>query len=140
MSDQVYQAISDQHRREILRLIQDRELSAGEIARHFEVAQPAISQHLRVLHEAQLVTFVAAFPDSQTRTDHLVAERDKVIDWYSAYSTNTGSFMGAPPTDKKFDIVSVVVYRIDNGKILETWGINDQMGLMQQLGMMEVSP
>jgi DNA-binding transcriptional ArsR family regulator len=55
MSDLVYHAISDQHRRKILQLIQDRELSAGEIASHFSVTQPAISQHLKVLRDAGLV-------------------------------------------------------------------------------------
>ena len=56
MSDQVFQALADERRRNILRLIQNTELSAGEIAGHFDVTQPAISQHLRVLVEAQLVT------------------------------------------------------------------------------------
>jgi DNA-binding transcriptional ArsR family regulator len=56
MSESVYQAIAEPRRREILRLIQERELTAGEIAAHFDVTRPAISQHLRVLVEAQLVT------------------------------------------------------------------------------------
>lgn len=56
MSDQVFHALADERRRSILRLIQNTELSAGEIAGHFDVTQPAISQHLRVLVEAQLVS------------------------------------------------------------------------------------
>ena len=48
-------AIAEPRRREILRLVWDAELSAGEIASHFEVTRPAISQHLRVLKEAGLV-------------------------------------------------------------------------------------
>jgi len=56
MSTQVFQVIADEHRRKILRLLQNRELSSGEIASHFDVTQPAISQHLRVLVDAQLVT------------------------------------------------------------------------------------
>lgn len=56
MADQVFQALADERRRNILRLIQNAELSAGEIAGHFDVTQPAISQHLKVLVEAQLVT------------------------------------------------------------------------------------
>jgi DNA-binding transcriptional ArsR family regulator len=53
---EVVQAISEPRRREILRLIQDRELSAGEIASRFEVTRPAISQHLTVLRSAGLVS------------------------------------------------------------------------------------
>jgi DNA-binding transcriptional ArsR family regulator len=52
----VVDAISEPHRREILRLIQHRELAAGEIAARFDVTRPAISQHLTVLKKAGLVT------------------------------------------------------------------------------------
>ena len=48
-------AISAPRRRRILVLVRDRELSAGEIAAHFDVSRPAVSQHLTVLREAGLV-------------------------------------------------------------------------------------
>lgn len=49
-------AIAEPRRREILRLVWDAERSAGDIASHFEVSRPAISQHLTVLRAAGLVT------------------------------------------------------------------------------------
>lgn len=49
-------AIAEPRRRQILTLVRDGELSAGEIATHFEVTRPAISQHLSVLKEAGLVS------------------------------------------------------------------------------------
>jgi DNA-binding transcriptional ArsR family regulator len=48
-------AIAEPRRRQILALVRDEELSAGEIASHFDVTRPAISQHLAVLKEAGLV-------------------------------------------------------------------------------------
>jgi DNA-binding transcriptional ArsR family regulator len=48
-------AIAEPRRRQILRLVRDGELSAGEIASHFDVTRPAVSQHLTVLKEAGLV-------------------------------------------------------------------------------------
>ena len=48
-------AIAAPRRRRILVLVRDRELSAGEIAAHFDVSRPAVSQHLTVLREAGLV-------------------------------------------------------------------------------------
>lgn len=48
-------AIAEPRRREILRLVWDAERTAGEIASHFDITRPAISQHLRVLKEADLV-------------------------------------------------------------------------------------
>jgi DNA-binding transcriptional ArsR family regulator len=49
-------AIAEPRRRRILALVRDDELSAGEIAAHFDVTRPAISQHLTVLKEAGLVS------------------------------------------------------------------------------------
>jgi DNA-binding transcriptional ArsR family regulator len=49
-------AIAEPHRRQILRLVWDEELAAGEIASHFDVTRPAVSQHLNVLKEAGLVS------------------------------------------------------------------------------------
>lgn len=49
-------AIAEPHRREIMRLVRNEELTAGEIASHFNVTRPAISQHLRFLRDAGLVT------------------------------------------------------------------------------------
>jgi len=48
-------AIVEPRRREILALVRDSERSAGDIAQHFDVSRPAISQHLAVLEEADLV-------------------------------------------------------------------------------------
>ena len=54
--DAALRAIAEPHRREILRLVWTDELAAGEIASRFEVTRPAVSQHLRVLKEAGLVS------------------------------------------------------------------------------------
>src|SRR5689334_2411475 len=56
MIDIVLQAIAEPRRREILALIQGRELTSGEISAHFDVTRPAISQHLKVLTDAGLLT------------------------------------------------------------------------------------
>jgi len=52
---QVLAALADPTRRRIVEMLAQRELSAGEIAGRFEVSAPAISQHLKVLRDAQLV-------------------------------------------------------------------------------------
>jgi len=49
-------AIAAPRRRRILSLVRDGEMSAGEIAAHFDVTRPAVSQHLNVLKEAGLVS------------------------------------------------------------------------------------
>lgn len=54
--DLALKAIAEPRRRAILRLVRDDELSSGEIASHFDVSGPAISQHLTVLKAAGLVS------------------------------------------------------------------------------------
>jgi DNA-binding transcriptional ArsR family regulator len=53
--DTVLKAIAEPRRREILRLVWDRERPAGEVAAQFDLSRPTISKHLRVLREAGLV-------------------------------------------------------------------------------------
>jgi DNA-binding transcriptional ArsR family regulator len=53
--DAVLRALADPHRREIVRLVRDTELPAGQIASHFDLTQQAVSQHLMVLRRAGLL-------------------------------------------------------------------------------------
>jgi DNA-binding transcriptional ArsR family regulator len=54
--DTALRALAEPTRRRILRLVRDRERTAGDIAAHFAVTRPAVSQHLRVLEDARLVS------------------------------------------------------------------------------------
>jgi DNA-binding transcriptional ArsR family regulator len=54
--DAAIKAIGEPRRREILRLVWNAERSSGEIASHFDITGPAVSQHLKVLRESGLVT------------------------------------------------------------------------------------
>lgn len=56
MSDAFFQALSNPYRREIIKLLRWKNLSAGEIVAHFDIAQPTISRHLDVLRKAEIVT------------------------------------------------------------------------------------
>ena len=55
MKDDFFQALSSPYRREIIRLLKWRDLSAGEIAAHFTISQPSVSRHLEVLKNAGIV-------------------------------------------------------------------------------------
>ncbi|QFG26407.1 helix-turn-helix transcriptional regulator [Actinomadura sp. WMMB 499] len=56
MSQSVFEALVDPHRRRLLELVAERERSAGELAAEFGISRPAVSRHLRVLREAGLVS------------------------------------------------------------------------------------
>jgi DNA-binding transcriptional ArsR family regulator len=56
MSADVFQVLAEARRRDVLALVADRERTAGEIAERFDVTRQAISQHLRILLEAGLIS------------------------------------------------------------------------------------
>lgn len=56
MNDDFFQALANPYRREIIKLLKWKNLSAGEIADHFNISKPSISRHLDILKNAQVIT------------------------------------------------------------------------------------
>ena len=76
-----------------------------------------------------------AFPDVQFTIDEQIAEGDRVVTRWSAHGTHKGALMDIPPTGKYVTVTGVTMDRVVNGKIVESWGIFDQFGMLQQLGV-----
>ncbi|AGL01930.1 autorepressor SdpR family transcription factor [Desulfoscipio gibsoniae] len=55
MLDALFKALSDPTRRKILKMLRQKDLTAGEIAEHFNITKPSMSHHLNVLKQADLV-------------------------------------------------------------------------------------
>jgi steroid delta-isomerase-like uncharacterized protein len=77
----------------------------------------------------------AAFPDIQVTVEDMIAERDKVVARVTIRGTHTGEFMGMPPTSKSFTVSAIDIIRFADGKAVEHWGNQDDLGMMQQLGV-----
>jgi len=82
-----------------------------------------------------LVEYRTAFPDLQITVEDMIAEGDKVVARITATGTHKGVFAGIPATGKRASISVIDIVRVANGKAVERWGIEDNMGLMQQLGV-----
>lgn len=80
-------------------------------------------------------TFFAAYPDIQVTVEDLLAEGDQVVLRWSARGTHTGELMGIPPTGKEVTITGIAIDRFEDGQSVEHWEIFDQLGMMQQLGV-----
>ena len=78
-----------------------------------------------------------AFPDLHTNIDQQIADGDKVVTRWTAHGTNKGSLLGIPPTNKSATITGMTIERYADGKIVETWNVFDQLGMMQQLGVIK---
>jgi predicted ester cyclase len=89
-----------------------------------------LKQRLVVLHDA--------FPDFHSTILELVAEEDKVVAMMTSTGTHLRSFLGVPPTGKRWTIMEFHQLRIRRGKLVEHWGLPDFFGMLEQLGL--VSP
>lgn len=86
----------------------------------------------------QLFTmFRKAFPDFRAVVHDQVAESDKVVTRKTFLGTHEGEFLGIPPTGKEVAIELIDILRLADGKITDHWNVVDQLGLMQQLGVIE---
>lgn len=54
--ESLWKAIADDHRREILMLLRKRKMTPSELTEHFQFTPPALSSHLRILKNAELIT------------------------------------------------------------------------------------
>lgn len=79
--------------------------------------------------------FLAAFPDLRVQIEDMVAENDRVVTSWSASGTHTGELMGIPPTGKSATFTGIAIDRFENGQSAEHWEVIDQVGMMQQLGL-----
>ena len=78
-------------------------------------------------------------PDTNYGIEELFAVRDRVIVRFVVTGTHEGDIPGIPTTGNRFEFGSIVIVRIEEGKIIEERMEFDSMGFMQQLGM-ELKP
>jgi predicted ester cyclase len=83
-----------------------------------------------------LTMFRTAFPDLTYTVEFSVAEGDKVMQRVTARGTMKSDFMGMKATGKSATWTESHIVRITNGKVVEHWANLDQVGMLQQLGLM----
>ena len=76
-----------------------------------------------------------AFPDINFKIIHTIAEGDLVVQHVLASGTMKGDFMGMSATGKKAEWEEIHISRFQDGKVVEHWGVQDRLGMAQQLGV-----
>lgn len=76
----------------------------------------------------------AAFPDLFLDVHEVIAEHDRIALRYTLRGTHDGELMGIPPSGKRVSSDGMVFARFDNGKVVERWGVQDMLTLLQQVG------
>ena len=108
------------------------ELVASDMVDHSPV--PGQASGLEGLKQ-MITMFRTAFPDLNVTVEDEVAEGDKVVIRVRTRGTHRGEFMGIAPTEKQIDIGEMHIVRFSGGKMVEHWGQEDSLGMMQQLGV-----
>lgn len=85
-----------------------------------------------------VILFHKAFPDMQVPLYEMIAEDDKVVAHWGLRGTHRDLFMGIPASGKKVNVNGIIIFRIENQKIVEYWGNFDTLGLMKQIGAIPV--
>lgn len=76
----------------------------------------------------------AGLTDPRMTIDDIIAEDDRVAVRLTASATQTGEFMGMPPSGRSYEIAEIHIFRLRDGRIVEHWHEANSMGLMRQLG------
>jgi steroid delta-isomerase-like uncharacterized protein len=79
-----------------------------------------------------------AFPDVTIHIDAMVAEGDVVAARWSGKGTHRGDGLGFAATGKSVHFSGMIFVRIEGGKLVEGWNVFDQLGMLQQVGMVSV--
>ena len=112
------------------------EIFAAEFVEHQAGIVPPSAEGVK----GSIAFLRAAFPDLTLSIEDSITSGDKTWTRMIARGTHQGPFMGAPPTGKPFEITVIDVCRYKDGKIVEHWGVADQLSLMRQIGALARPP
>ncbi len=135
--------MSVEHNKHLVQYTFERLFNTGELA----LAEAMVSAEF-LNHEAppdaprgpaglrQIVTMLrTAFPDIRYETAEVIAEDDKVVARTILRGTHTGPFFGIPPTGRQVVQEQIHILRFVDGKAVEHRAVRDDLGMLQQLGV-----
>jgi steroid delta-isomerase-like uncharacterized protein len=139
--------MSIDHNKSVVRRLFDEAWNRGNLSVVDESVHADIVQHdpsspaRGVAAVRELIAgYRAAFPDVHFTVDRVVAEGDQVAVHWTASGTHKGALFGLPPTGKQVTVSGLAIDRFVDGKIKETWGHWDAMGMFTQLGVLPALP
>ena len=109
------------------------EIAAPTFVNHS--APPGMSSDREGLKQLTLL-FRQAFPDGVMTVEDMLAEGDLVATRKTFRGTHQGPFMGLAPTGKQIEIGLIDIVRVVDGRVTEHWNAVDNLGLLQQLGLL----
>ena len=136
--------MSTEQNKALVRQLVEEVFNRGNVSRVDEFMAPDFVDHegvpgyppTREGFKQSIPMLRSGMPDFNATIDDVVAEGDRVVIRMTFRGTQTGEFMGMPPTGKSISVGVIDIFRIAGGKVVEHWGLMDSMAMMQQLGAM----
>jgi len=82
-----------------------------------------------------IAIYRTAFPDLLCTVDDEIVEGDRVAARWTMRGTHKGPFLGNQPTGRPVEIQGMIFARLEKGRMVEDWTLIDQMGILQQIGV-----
>jgi steroid delta-isomerase-like uncharacterized protein len=127
----------------IIHRILDKAFNQGNWAAVEELLAPGNITHApawgipnnRMGFKQLIAGFRTAFPDLHCTVEDEIRERDKFAAHWTMRGTHNGLFLGNLPTGRPVEVQGIIFACTENGRIVEDWILLDQMGVLQQLGV-----
>ena len=109
---------------------------APSYVRHCQAMPPEL-QEIRGTEQllAFLEEFIAGVPGYEDTLSQMIAQGDKVAYVSTMSGTHTGPMGGLPATGNDFTVVNIIIQRLEDGKVAETWVSWDNVAMLSQLGL-----
>jgi predicted ester cyclase len=114
----------------LVRRLVDQVINGGKLDLVEELFAPELAEPVR----QAFTSFRAAFPDWREEIVDMVAEGDKIAVRLRCSGTLQGEFMGAKPNGRRQEVDEVFFLRVRDGRIVEYWGLEDNLARLRQLG------
>lgn len=134
--------MTPEHKRALARRYLDAVWNQGDLTVIDELIAPDFRQHAAGVPQGRdgvkgfFTMLHAAFPDVQATIEDIITEGDTVVWRLTIRGTHRGLFRGIAPTGKHITITAMNILRLANGQFVENWGEQDNLGLLQQLGVL----
>lgn len=117
-------------------------MSTGDLGVLDALYDPAFVAHNPGGRDADLTatrraieTLHRVFPDTRYTIEDMLADEDRVATRFTRTGTHLGPFRGLPSTGRRVTVTGITIHRLRAGKVIEGWLNFDDLGVMQQLGL-----
>lgn len=130
-----------------VRQILDQAFNNGDLTIVDDLVSVDLTTHLsswgppasRLGLKQMIASLRSAFPDLHCTIEDEIGEGQKFAAHWTLRGTHTGAYLGNRPTGRKVAVQGFIFVRTEAGRIVENWVLIDQMGLLQQLGVVPPS-